>query len=200
MSDQFKTIEGCHIGEYRDKGSKFVAYAYPCHSLEEMKEQLTAIKKEHPKARHHCFAYRLDNKKQLFRANDDGEPSGTAGKPILGQIDSFGLSMVNIIVVRYFGGTKLGVPGLINAYRSATKDALSNAKIIEKRLMVEIRLQFSYIYINDVMRVLKKDSIKIVNQTFEEEYIIDFRIPKDDQDNIIVQLNKLRHIKIITNQ
>jgi uncharacterized YigZ family protein len=137
MIDHYKTIAGPSTGEFKDRGSKFFAYAFPVFTEEEWQEELEAVKKEHFKARHHCYAYRLGVDQNNFRANDDGEPSGTAGRPILGQIDSFELTNVLIIVVRYFGGTKLGTSGLINAYKLSAAAALDNATI-EERLIEDV--------------------------------------------------------------
>lgn len=156
-------------GEFRDRGSKFLAYAWPIRSEEDVQHHLEALKKEHPKARHHCYAYRLGLDKNNFRANDDGEPSGTAGKPILGQIDSFGLSNVFIVVVRYFGGTLLGTSGLINAYKTSTQDALQKAQIVEKIVEAVFRLVFPYAIMPDVMNAVKKLEINVLKQEFEEE-------------------------------
>jgi len=132
MQDQYQTIFESSIGEFKDRGSKFIAYAYPVYTEKDWQKHLEEVKKLHFKARHHCYAYRLGLDGNQFRANDDGEPSGTAGRPILGQIDSFGLTNVFVVVVRYFGGTKLGTSGLINAYRESTATAFRNAQIIEK--------------------------------------------------------------------
>ncbi|MFT7606590.1 MAG: putative YigZ family protein, partial [Saprospiraceae bacterium] len=144
MIDLYKTIVAPSIGEFKDRGSKFIAYAYPVYTEEEWQEHLNTVKKEHFKARHHCFAFRIGLDKNNFRANDDGEPSGTAGRPILGQIDSFELTNVFVVVVRYFGGTKLGVSGLINAYKNATIDAFQQATIIEKTVEDIYKISFHY--------------------------------------------------------
>jgi len=177
---KYKTISKLSKGEFKDRGSKFIAYAYPAYDEKEWQRHLEEVKKEHFKARHHCYGFRLGMDKNNFRANDDGEPSGTAGKPILGQIDSFGLTNVIIIVVRYFGGTKLGTSGLINAYRESAKIALQNANIIEKTLDEIYRLTFEYALMSDVMGTIKKLEIKIVLQDFGDIGIIEIAIPKDE--------------------
>jgi len=177
MISSYKTVKGLSEGEYREKGSKFIAYAYPISSEEDIKERVKEVKAEHPKARHHCFAFRLDLEKKNFRANDDGEPSGSAGKPILGQIDSKGLSKVIVIVVRYFGGTKLGVPGLINAYRTSAQEALSNATIVEEEIHSYWKLSFQYELMNEVMRLVKANNWKIREQYYEQSNILIVSMP-----------------------
>ena len=167
MIDIYKTITDLSIGEFKDKGSKFYAYAYPITNEEDVKSNIDGLRKEHPKSRHYCYAYRIGVDGNNFRANDDGEPSGTAGRPILGQIDSSELVNVLIVVVRYFGGTKLGVPGLINAYKSSAIDALEQADIIEKTINHFYELAFDYAIMSSVMGVLKKNDIQIVGQDFQ---------------------------------
>ena len=168
-NDTYLTIGQPAIGEYKEKGSKFIAYAFPVKTMEEVKTALESVKVEHHKARHHCYAYRLGlNKMENYRANDDGEPSGTAGRPILGQIDSKGLSNIFIVVVRYFGGTKLGVSGLIRAYKTAACNALEEAEIVSRRLMSRYELHFAYEQMNEVMQLLKKHDIPISGQGYEE--------------------------------
>ncbi|MCC6724079.1 MAG: YigZ family protein [Saprospiraceae bacterium] len=169
-------------------GSKFFAYAYPIRSESEAQVHLEALKKEHPKARHHCYAYRLGLDKNNFRANDDGEPSGTAGKPILGQIDSFGLTNVFVVVVRYFGGTLLGTSGLINAYRLSTQDALQKAAIVEKIIEDTFRLTFSYAIMPDVMNAVKKLEINVLKQVFEDEARLEIAIRKGEVERLMVLL------------
>ncbi len=196
MTDLYKTISKASYGEFRDRGSKFFAYAHPAYTEEDIRQILEAIQKEHPKSRHLCYAYRLGIDKTKFRANDDGEPSGTAGKPILGQIDSFGLSNVFIGVIRYFGGTKLGVSGLINAYRTAAKEALAIAEIIEKTEDEIHELTFDYSHMNDVMVILKQNHIRIISQEFEAIPIIQYAIRKADAERINTLLNKIQSTKI----
>ena len=168
MQDTFKSIKYRSEGFYKDKGSKFIAYACPVRSEEEAKEILAEIKKEHHSARHHCFAWRLGGDKIRIRANDDGEPSSTAGKPILGQLKKYGVTNVLLVVVRYFGGTLLGTSGLIKAYRNAASDALEKAVIISNTLENMYRLTYSYNEMNDVMRIIKQENLNIVNTQFED--------------------------------
>lgn len=166
-TDTYCTIEGPSTGDYRERGSKFLAYAFPVYSEEEWQEKLAEVRQLHPKARHYCFAWRLGLDGQQYRANDDGEPGGSAGRPILGQIDSLGLTNILVVVVRYFGGTKLGVPGLINAYKTSTADALQQATIIERRVEEVYRLVFDYSLMSNVMNVLKGEpEVEIVEQAF----------------------------------
>lgn len=164
MITTYKTIANISQAEFRDRGSKFLAFAYPVQSIEEIKSILKTIKAEHPKAVHCCYAYRLGFDQTQFRANDDGEPSGSAGKPILGQLDSAGVTHVLVAVVRYFGGVLLGVPGLINAYKTAAQEALQANEIIEKEIMQNLPCEFDYTLMNEVMRVVKQYEGKIIGQ------------------------------------
>ena len=157
FSDTYKTIDNEANGLYKDRGSRFIAKAIPVTSQEEIKTRLAELRKEYHDARHHCFAWVLSPDRQTWRVNDDGEPSGTAGKPILGQINSRELTNILVVVIRYFGGTLLGVSGLINAYRSAASDALGNAMVIERHLVERWTLSFPYESMNDVMKVLKEE-------------------------------------------
>ncbi|HFC01259.1 MAG TPA: YigZ family protein [Phaeodactylibacter sp.] len=184
----YKTISTSSTGEFKDRGSKFIAYAYPAYSEMEWQEHLENVKKEHFKARHHCYAFRLGLDKNNFRANDDGEPSGTAGRPILGQIDSFGLTNVVVIVVRYFGGTKLGTSGLINAYRTSTKIALENADIIDKTLDDIFQITFDYALMSEVMNTVKKIELEIVQQDFGAIGKLQIAIPKSDVNQKMILL------------
>ncbi len=168
MKDKYLTIAESSIGEFKDRGSKFIAYAYPVFSEGACHVFLEEVRKMHPKARHHCYAYRLGLDKNTYRANDDGEPSGTAGRPILGQIDSFELTNVIIVVVRYFGGTLLGTSGLVNAYKLSAADALERATIIEKTVEEIYQLVFSYALMSNVMNTLKRLSLEIVTQEFTD--------------------------------
>src|SRR5688572_19250236 len=154
--NHYHTIEKEAIAEYKDRGSRFLAYAFPMASADEFKKRYRELKEEHPKAVHHCFAYRLGVEGTAFRSGDDGEPSGTAGKPILGQIDSKGLTDAAVVVVRYFGGTLLGVPGLINAYKTVTSLALQLTPITQNPVLEEYELHFDYTLINEVMLVMKR--------------------------------------------
>ncbi|MCB0616666.1 MAG: YigZ family protein, partial [Phaeodactylibacter sp.] len=151
IKDSYTTLAGPAYGEFRDRGSKFLAYAFPVYTEEEWQARLDEVRREHPKARHHCYGFRLGLDGNNFRANDDGEPGGTAGRPILGQIDSFGLANVIVIVVRYFGGTLLGTSGLINAYKESTADALNKAELIERTVEDIYRITFDYALMGIVM-------------------------------------------------
>jgi uncharacterized YigZ family protein len=160
FSDTYKTIEGESQGLFKDRGSRFIAIAIPVSSQEEIKSRLAELRKEYHDARHHCFAWMLSPDRQAWRISDDGEPSGTAGKPILGQINSRELTNVLVVVIRYFGGTLLGVSGLINAYRTAAADALNNAKMVEKHVCQRWTITFPYIAMNDVMKVLRDEECR----------------------------------------
>jgi uncharacterized YigZ family protein len=166
-SDSYRTIKSNSRGIYKEKGSRFIASAYPVSYQDEVKLIIDKIRKEHHDAKHHCFAFILGYDKLIRRINDDGEPSGTAGRPILGQINSFGLTNILIVVSRYFGGTLLGVGGLINAYKSAASSAINNAEIIEHTLQEFYEITFPYISMNDVMRILKEESIGQSDQSFD---------------------------------
>ncbi len=188
-TDTYRTLAGPGLGEFRDRGSKFLAYAFPACTEEECQARLEEVRKEHPKARHHCYAYRLGLDGNNFRANDDGEPGGTAGRPILGQIDSFGLANVIIIVVRYFGGTLLGASGLINAYKTSAADALEKAEVIEKVVEDIYRLTFSYALMSRVMNGIKSLGLEMVQQDFGEIGIVDVAIRQSEA------ADKLRRLK-----
>ena len=168
MQDQYRSIAAPSEGLFKDNGSRFIALAYPVETEEEVKSIVAGLRKEYHDARHHCYAYRLGYKGDLWRASDDGEPSGSAGRPILGQIDSLGLSDTLVVVVRYFGGIKLGIPGLIRAYKTSTADALSSAQIVDKIASRHFRLQFEYLSMNAVMKVLKDMDLPQKAQNFGE--------------------------------
>ncbi len=191
MTDSFLTISKPSNGEFKDRGSKFLAYAFPASTEDEWQSALDQVKKEHPKARHFCYAYRLGLDRNNFRANDDGEPSGTAGRPILGQIDSYGLTNVMIIVVRYFGGTLLGTSGLINAYKLSAEAALNNSKIVEKVLEDVFRINFDYAYMGEVMNAVKKLDINIVHQYFQEIAYVEIAIRKTESTTTLTKLKAL---------
>ena len=174
--DAYQSIGAPSQGLFKDNGSRFIAFAFPVETEEEVKEHVAALKKEYHDARHHCFAYRLGYKGDVWRAADDGEPSGSAGRPILGQIDALGLSDVLVVVVRYFGGIKLGIPGLIRAYKSSTADALSRARVVEKIAARRYRLQFDYLSMNAVMKVLKDMELPQSGQQFGESCSLEVRV------------------------
>lgn len=176
MTERYLTIAGEAEGIYKDKGSKFLAFAVPAESIEDVKEQLEQFRQRYHDARHVCYAYMLGAERQDYRANDDGEPSGTAGRPILGQINSRQLTNILIVVVRYFGGILLGTGGLITAYKEAASDALSRAEIVEKDVMIRKTLHFPYEKMNEVMRLLKDTQAVITRQDFDGECIIECNI------------------------
>lgn len=179
-TDHFLTIEAPATGEFRDRGSKFIAYAFPATSETEALELLEPVRREHPKARHYCYAYRLGLDGNRFRANDDGEPSGTAGRPILGQIDSFGLTDVFIVVVRYFGGTLLGTSGLIQAYRETAAQALSQARIVERVIEDRFTLCFEYALMGNVMSAIERLQLSQLDQRFAEKAEVDIAIRRSE--------------------
>ena len=170
--DIYKTIDVAGEGIYSEKRSKFLAFAIPVPTLDDVKREVEAYQKKYYDARHVCYAYRLGERRELFRANDNGEPSGTAGKPILGQIDSRELTNVLVIVVRYFGGIKLGTSGLIVAYKAAAAEALDATEHVEKTINGEILLKFSYPLLNDVLRIVKEENPRIVEQIFDNECVV----------------------------
>ena len=174
--DAYKSIAGPSEGLFKDNGSRFIALAYPVETEEEVKAIVSGLRKEYHDARHHCYAYRLGYKGDVFRSSDDGEPSGSAGRPILGQIDSLGLSDVLVVVVRYFGGIKLGIPGLIRAYKTSTADALSQAQVTEKIAGRRFRLHFGYLSMNAVMKVLKDMDLPQSAQQFGEDCSLEVRV------------------------
>ena len=176
IKDSYKSIAAEAKGLFKDNGSRFIAHAYPVETEDEVKEIVAALKKEYYDARHHVYAYRLGYMGDKFRANDDGEPSGSSGRPVLGQIDSCGLSDILVVVIRYFGGIKLGIPGLIRAYKSSTADALANAQIIEKIASQVFRVHFGYMSMNGVMKVCKDMGLEIRNQKFDMECSIDTNV------------------------
>ncbi|MCD6332708.1 MAG: YigZ family protein [Bacteroidales bacterium] len=173
----YRTIAKPSEGVYKEKGSKFLAYAYPVYEVDQVKTILSRHRKTHHDARHHCYAYLLQPDGSEYRVNDDGEPSGTAGKPILGQIKSFHLTYVLIVVIRYFGGTLLGVGGLIRSYRNAAKDALAHAEIIECKVLKKIRIRLGYERLDQVMRWIDHFDIKLSNQHFDTDVTMDLDVP-----------------------
>jgi uncharacterized YigZ family protein len=196
FEDVYLTIAAPCEGLYKDKGSKFISYAYPITSEDEIKKCLTNLRKTHVGARHHCYAFRLGAKKQAFRANDDGEPSNTAGKPILGQISSNDLTNILIVVVRYLGGTLLGVSGLINAYKLAAADAINNASIIQKTVNEIYEITFDYLQMNDVMKIIKDEHLEQLTTNFELSCSITFSVRKNNSNKVIELFNKINNLKI----
>ena len=189
IQDSYKSIAAESKGLFKDNGSRFIAHAFPVETEEEVKEIVAALKKEYYDARHHVYAYRLGYKGDRFRANDDGEPSGSSGRPVLGQIDSKGLSDILVVVVRYFGGIKLGIPGLISAYKTSTADALENAEIIEKIASKMFRIHFGYMSMNSVMKVMKDMNLEQKNQKFDMECSIDTSVRLSLVESFLERMN-----------
>lgn len=197
-SDEFKTLSKLVVGDpFKEKGSKFLGYAYPLSSQEEVDRILQAQKKEHPKARHWCYAWQLGVEKPVFRYNDDGEPNNSAGKPIYGQIQSFKVTNVMLVVVRYFGGTKLGVGGLVTAYKTAAKMALENAVIVKKTLKESFSLQFEYVHMDKIMRVIKENDLQILNKKMELDCLFEISVRKNKVIQVIDLFKELRCVKIV---
>ena len=188
IKDSYKSIASESRGLFKDNGSRFIAHAYPVETEEEVKEIVAALKKEYYDARHHVYAYRLGYLGDKFRANDDGEPSGSSGRPVLGQIDSCGLSDILVVVVRYFGGIKLGIPGLIRAYKTSTADALANAEIIEKIASKMYRVHFGYMSMNSVMKVFKDMDLVQKNQSFDMECSMDTSVRLSQVDTFLERI------------
>lgn len=196
FDDTYLTIEDRAEGVYKEKGSKFISLAFPVTTQEEIKEIVKDIKKEYFDARHHCYAYILGHDKSVFRMNDDGEPSSTAGKPIYGQLLSKDLTNILVVVVRYFGGTKLGVSGLIQAYKQATIDVLNNSKIIEKTVDEIYSVSFDYSLMNDVMKVMKEYDLHQQNQKFENDCYLEFRIRKRNSKVVVDNLKFIDNVLV----
>jgi uncharacterized YigZ family protein len=196
MPDKFKTIQSKSEGVFKDKGSKFLAFAFPVENELQINQHRAELKKKYFDARHQVYAFCLGADQSVFRSSDDGEPSNSSGPPVLGQIRSYGLTNILIVVVRYFGGTKLGVPGLINAYKTAAKDAIDNAIIIEKNVEIPMTLNFEYLLMNDVMKVLKNDGVHIINQQFDSECVIEIRVNKEKINYISEILNNIKGLKV----
>lgn len=183
-------------GHYKDRGSKFIALAFHVESEEEVKEIQLTLRKKYYDARHHCYAYRITPEKEFSRNSDDGEPSGTAGKPILNQLLSYELYNVLIVVVRYFGGTKLGVSGLIMAYKSATRDAIQNSKLVIRHITRQVELSFEYPLMNQVMRVIKDENIRIINQDFDSNCKIRVEIKKNTLNIAQLKFQQIRGVTL----
>ncbi len=196
FDDTYLTITTAADGAFRDRGSKFLAYAYPITSDADIKDLVARLKTEHPKANHHCWAMRLGTDRSVFRINDDGEPSGTAGRPILNVLLSREITNVLVVVVRYFGGTLLGVPGLINAYKQAAIDALDKATVIEKAIQDMYTLQFAHEQMNDIMRVVKEYNLALINQQFETLCSLKVGIRKTKVNEVLGKLEKIQALHI----
>lgn len=196
FEDTYKTIKAPVEGLFKDRGSKFLAYAYPIEHENEVKPLVDNLRKEHFKAVHHCYAYRLGLDRTNFRVNDDGEPSGTAGKPILNTLLSQDITNILVVVVRYFGGTLLGVPGLFNAYKSATAEALTVAEVIEKTVNDVYNVSFEFVQMNDVMKLVKEFSLKIRNQTYDNQCTMELEFRKTLTNQVIGKLEKIDGILV----
>ena len=197
MEDTYKTIAAPAEASYTEKRSKFLAFALPVRSVEEVKERLEKYQKEYYDARHVCYAYMLGPKRTDFRANDNGEPSGTAGKPILGQINSNGLTDVLVVVVRYFGGIKLGTSGLIVAYREAAALALAEAEVIEKTVDEEVEVRFEYPFMNDVMRIVKEEESELLEQSYDMDCVMRLRIRQSGMPRLKARLEKVESLVFV---
>jgi uncharacterized YigZ family protein len=194
--NHYYTIEKPSVAEFKDRGSKFLAYAFPIQSAEDFKKRLKQLKEEHSKAAHYCFAYRIGTDGNNFRSSDDGEPSGTAGKPILGQIDSKELTGIAVVVVRYFGGTLLGVPGLINAYKTSTCLALQLTAIVQKPVLINYELQFDYTLMNDVMMVVKRFGCAVLQNEMQLFCRMVIGIPKESLELCLDKIKDMHGVEI----
>ena len=191
MPDSYKTIDGAAEGLFKDKGSRFLSYIWHVESEEEIREHLGTLRKKYYDATHHCYAWRLGPRGEASRANDDGEPSGSAGKPILGQLLSKELTDVLVVVVRYFGGTLLGVPGLINAYREATAEAIDNGRIVTMTEEAYFEVLFPYLAMNEVMRIVKSDQPRVVEQAFDNLCRMVIAVPRSEEEALAGKLRKV---------
>ncbi|TXK47124.1 YigZ family protein [Pontibacter qinzhouensis] len=196
MEDTYRTIAAPAEGLYKEKGSKFIALAYPVYSEEEVKEIYAGIKKQYYDARHHCYAYCLGADKSRYRANDDGEPNHSAGDPILGQIRSADLSNVLVVVIRYFGGIKLGVSGLIYAYKTATAEALANATVVEKHETALLQLRFEYLQMNEVMSLVKEYNLEMRDQQFELSCQLTLEVRKNLKEELKAKVENLAGVEV----
>lgn len=196
MTDLYRTIHHPTEGLYKEKGSKFIAFAYSVSSEDEIKERMVFLQKQFHDARHHCYAWRLGANMERYRVNDDGEPSGSAGNPIFGQIQSRNLTNILVVVIRYFGGTLLGVGGLINAYRSASSDALDQTRIVEQKVYDRLNVQFDYPQMNSVMKIIKDLDLSFENQEFDLECVLTLKVWKRKMDLVYAQLSLIKGCKL----
>lgn len=196
FEDTYKTISKPSEGIYKDKGSKFIALAFPVKDEEDVREMLAKVQKRYHDARHHCYAYRLGFDKLVYRINDDGEPAGTAGKPIFGQFLSNDLTNILVVVVRYFGGTKLGISGLIKAYKTATIEALKEEFFITKKVWDIYEVNFDYLQMNEVMKILKEEGINQLDQRFDLECMVKFSVRKKFTNDIYDRFSKIKNLRI----
>lgn len=200
MGDTYKTITGIAEGLFTEKRSKFIAYAVPVRTVEEVKEQVEKFRKQYYDARHVCWAYMLGHERKNFRANDDGEPSGTAGKPILGQINSNELTNILVVVIRYFGGIKLGTGGLIVAYKAAAAEVLAVSEVEERTVDVDIKVIYEYPFMNGVMRIIKEMNVEIVSQSFDMDCEMTLRIRMNDVGMLKERLLKVDSLRILEDE
>jgi len=198
MKDSYQSIKNVTEGIYKEKGSKFLSFAYPVSNHDEIDKILTLNRKKYYDARHHCYAYILGGNKEIFKSNDDGEPRHTAGDPILNQIKSLHLSNVLVIVVRYFGGTKLGKSGLINAYKIAARDALEKVQLVQKYFLKNYRIDFAYEGTSQVMRIFQDNDLNIIEQNYEELCSIQFSVRESLATSVISKLEKINEITEIS--
>ena len=196
FSDEYKTITEPVQGSFRDKGSRFLAFGIPVNSEQEVKQHLEAIRKQYYDATHHCYAYVLGFDKSALRVNDDGEPSGTAGRPIYGQILSNDLTNILIVVVRYYGGTNLGVPGLIHAYKTAAAEALNKALIVTKIVKELYQIEYPYEAMNDVMKIIKDEILEVINNEFGMKCVIRLAIRHSDAERVTGKFSKINQLII----
>ena len=194
--DFYYTVEQRATAEFKDRGSRFIACVIPLTSVSDFKKELEAVKKEYPKATHYCFAYRVGLDGNNFRASDDGEPSGTAGKPVLGLLENRQLTNVLIVVVRYFGGTLLGVPGLINAYRSAAALVLQTVPVIQKSVEKIYKLQFDYTIMNSIMTIIKQYNCSIAEQQLQLFCAMTIGIPQNRLEEVLFKLREIRGLEM----
>lgn len=198
MADKevYYTIEKGSEAEFKDRGSKFIAYAFPVATVEEVKSCLNKVKGDHPKATHHCFAWRLGLDGNTYRVSDDGEPSGSAGRPILGQIDSKEITNTLIVVARYFGGTLLGVPGLINAYKTSAALALQVTPVVQKQVEIVYRVQFDYTNMNTIMMVVKQFNCTVISQDMQLFCMMTIGVPKNREEDVLYRLRDMQNVEV----
>ena len=196
MKTSYRSIKDVSEGLFKDRGSKFISFAYPVNDEEAVKSILNDLRKQFHDARHHCYAWKMGLEPANIRANDDGEPSNSAGKPILNQIEKYELTNILVVVIRYFGGTLLGVGGLINAYRTATEDAILNGKIVKRQVMKNIQIDFNYPEMNSVMRIIKEFKLKPTRQKFESSCEIDVSIPLGKLDKFIEKVSLIEGCRL----
>ncbi len=196
--DTYKTIKKSSEGFFKDKGSKFIALAFPIDSESKVQDHRALLRKKYHDARHHVYAFYIGKDQALYRSSDDGEPANSSGPPVLGQIRSYGLTNILIVVVRYFGGTKLGIPGLINAYKSAAADAIENAHIVTKIITKKVSFEFKYPAMNEVMRIVKDPGIKIERQEFLENCMLEINVRISNFEKVYNKLELIKSVKFIS--